>query len=262
MFNVAISLTRWRSLSFASIRFTGLANYVYMLRDPGFLTAMKNVVVFGTSTLAIQIALGLWMTMLLRDRPVGKGVFELLLVAPAMLSSPVVAYCIMRLLEPNSGLVNTALGALGLGDLKRIWLGDPSVALLGILAANVYQWTGFGIIYYRAGMAQLSSETLDAAKVDGAGPVTTFFRIIFPLLRNTHFTMITMGVIGTLKCFDLVYIMTQGGPAGSTQFPMIYLYQRFSQETNYGLASAVSVFIVATALVASVVLTSLQRGRN
>ncbi len=258
-FNAAISVTRWKSLSFADIRFTGLSNYVMMLRDGLFLTALKNVLEFGVLTLATQIALGLLMTMLLNSKPPGHSIFEVIYVAPALLSSPVVAYSVMRIMEPNFGPLNSLLGTLGLGALKRIWLGDPSVALFAVLAANVYEWTGFGIIYYRAGLSQLSSELLEASRVDGAGPVKTFFHIIFPLLKNAHFTMVTMGVIGTLKCFDLVYIMTQGGPAGSTEFPMIYLYQRFSLETNYGLASAVAVFVVIIAFLVSIALNTLHR---
>lgn len=169
-----------------------------------------------------------------------------------VLSSVVVGYTFLQIFEPNFGTLNTFLQSVGLAGWKRMWIGDAKYALIAILIANIYQWSGMGIIYYRAGLANISNDLYDAAKIDGAGFWQSFFKITIPLLKNTHVIILLLGTIGCLKFFDLAYIMTSGGPANTTEFPLLYLYRKFMRESNSGLASAAAIVIILLATVVSV----------
>jgi raffinose/stachyose/melibiose transport system permease protein len=251
LFNVASSFTKWKGLSFEKAKFIGFKNYSFLLHDAIFLKALSNCLLFMVLTIFFQLSLGLLLTVLLDRKLPGYKIFETVYFLPVVLSSVIIGYTFSQIFEPNFGTLNTFLDAIGLGNLKHIWIGDPKLALYTVLIANIYQWTGMGIIYYRAGMANISSEIYESAKIDGAGFWQTFLRITVPLLNNIHLILILLGTIGTLKFFDLVYIMTKGGPAGSSEFPLSYLYKRFIGESNSGLASAVAVLIILIATILS-----------
>ncbi|PZE20028.1 carbohydrate ABC transporter permease [Paenibacillus xerothermodurans] len=255
LYNVLVGFTDLRGVKFEKMSFIGFANYVQLVSDPIFLKSLTNVFVFMLLTLLFQMGLGLLLTVFLANKFRGHRVMELIFFMPVVLSSVVIAHSFNQIYEPNFGGLNRLLDFLGLGDFQRIWLGDQTWALYAILAANIYQWTGMGIIYYRVGLANISQEIYEAAKIDGAGFWQQLIRITTPLLKYSHLTIMLMTTIGTLKFFDLVYIMTGGGPAGSTEFPMTYLYKRLSMEGNNGLGSALATLVVILAIALAVVQT-------
>lgn len=251
LFNLVSSFTKWKGLSFESAKFVGFKNYINLFQDSVFIGAIKNCIIFMVLTIFFQLSIGLLLTVLLDKKLPGFKLFETVYFLPVVLSSVIVGYTFSQIFEPNFGTLNTFLGVIGLDSLKRIWIGDPKYALYAVLVANVYQWTGMGIIYYRAGLANISDDIYEAAKIDGANFWQTLFKITVPLLKNIHLILILLGTIGTLKFFDLVYIMTKGGPAGATEFPLTYLYKRFILESNSGLASAVAFVIIILATILS-----------
>lgn len=251
VFNLFAGFTSWKGLDFTKFRLVGLNNYQNLFSDAVFLKSLVHTVIFMVLTLFFQLSIGLLLTILLDKKLPGYRIFETVYFLPVVLSSVIVAYTFNEIYEPNFGALNTILGKIGLGSLEQIWLGNPSTALYCVLAANIYQWTGIGIIYYRAGLSTISNEVYEAADIDGASFWQTLLRITIPLLKNIHLTLILLGTIGTLKFFDLVYIMTKGGPAGATEFPMTYLYKRLSLEANYGLASALAIIIIVIATLIS-----------
>jgi raffinose/stachyose/melibiose transport system permease protein len=253
LFNLASSFTKWKGLSFSTAKFVGLKNYNVLFQDPIFLNSIKNCIIFMALTIFFQLSIGLFLTVLLDMKLKGYKIFETIYFLPVVLSSVIIGYTFSQIFEPSFGTLNMFLGAVGLDSFKQIWIGDPKYALFTVLVANIYQWTGMSIIYYRAGMANISNDIYEACKIDGASFWQTFFRITVPLLKNIHLILILLGTIGTLKFFDLVYIMTKGGPAGSTEFPLTYLYRRFILESNSGLASAVAVVIIVIATLLSMI---------
>jgi len=262
LFNVASSFTRWKGLSFENAKFVGLKNYSVLFQDAIFINSLKNCIIFMVLTIFFQLSIGLILTVLLDRKLPGFKIFETVYFLPVVLSSVIVGYTFSQIFEPNFGTVNMFLDAVGLGEYRQIWIGDPKLALFAVLVANVYQWTGMGIIYYRAGMANISEDIYEAARIDGASFWQTFFKITVPLLKNIHLILVLLGTIGTLKFFDLVYIMTKGGPAGSTEFPLSYLYRRFIMESNSGLASAVAVVIVIIATILSILEIKFSRSHD
>lgn len=249
VFNVFASLTKWKGFQLDTAEFVGLKNFITLFKDRIFLGSLRNYAFFMVLTIFFQIALGLLFTVLLDRKLPGHKLFETFLFLPVVLSSVVVGYTFSQVFEPNFGTLNRFLATVGLESLQRTWIGDPKYAIYTLLIANVYQWAGMGIIYYRAGMANISHDIYEAATIDGAGFWQTFFRITVPLLKNTHQLLILLGTIGCLKFFDLVYIMTSGGPAGATEFPLTFLYKKFISESNSGVASAVAVVVMFIALI-------------
>lgn len=251
-FNVYSSLHKWKGLTVDSMKYVGSKNFSMIFKDAVFLKSVTNVFAFMILTTFLQMALGLMLTVLLQNKLPGARVLETIYFLPVVLSSVIVGYTFVQVFEPSFGALNSFLDKVGLADWKRMWIGDAKLSFWVLLAANVFQWAGMGIIYYRAGLSSISGDIYEAAKIDGAGFWKTFFRITLPLLKNTHEIMLLLCTIGCLKFFDLPYIVTNGGPAGATTFPLLYLYRRF-QENNNGQASAVAVLIVATAIVMAIV---------
>lgn len=249
VYNLVIGFTSFKGLDFSQINFIGLDNYITLFTDRLFLISLKNTFIFMVLTVVFQLGIGLLMTILLEKKLPGHRVFELVYFLPAILSSVIIAFTFMQLYEPYFGTINSFLDSIGLSSFKQTWLGDPKLALYCLLAANVYQWTGMSIIYYRAGLANISKEIYESAHLDGANFWQQLFFITIPLLKYSHMTLILIGSIGTLKFFDLVYIMTQGGPAGATEFPMTYMYKRLSLESNNGLASSLAMVILIIAFI-------------
>lgn len=252
IFNLLSSFTKWKGFNFSKAEFIGIKNYMTLIKDPIFIRDLRNCLLFMVLTIFFQMSIGLVLTVFLNLKLLGYRLMETIYFFPVVLSSVVVGYTFLQIFEPNFGTLNTFLQSVGLAGWKRMWIGDAKYALIAILIANIYQWSGMGIIYYRAGLANISNDLYDAAKIDGAGFWQSFFKITIPLLKNTHVIILLLGTIGCLKFFDLAYIMTSGGPANTTEFPLLYLYRKFMRESNSGLASAAAIVIILLATVVSV----------
>lgn len=252
IFNLLSSFTKWKGFNFSKAEFIGIKNYMTLIKDPIFIRDLRNCLLFMVLTIFFQMSIGLVLTVFLNLKLLGYRLMETIYFFPVVLSSVVVGYTFLQIFEPNFGTLNTFLQSVGLAGWKRMWIGDAKYALIAILIANIYQWSGMGIIYYRAGLANISNDLYDTAKIDGAGFWQSFFKITIPLLKNTHVIILLLGTIGCLKFFDLAYIMTSGGPANTTEFPLLYLYRKFMRESNSGLASAAAIVIILLATVLSV----------
>ena len=251
-FNVFSSFHKWKGLTVDSMKYIGFKNYAMIFKDRVFIKSVVNVFLFMALTTFLQMALGLLFTVLLQNKLPGARTLETVYFLPVILSSVIIGYTFIQVFEPSFGALNNILEKLGKPEWKHMWIGDAKLSFWVLLMANVYQWAGMGIIYYRAGLSGISPDIYEAAKIDGAGFWGSFFRITLPLLKNTHEIMLLLCTIGCLKFFDLPYIVTDGGPAGATTFPLLYLYRRF-QENNNGQASAVAVPIVLTAILLAIV---------
>lgn len=251
-FNVYSSFQKWKGLTVDSMKYVGIKNFSMIFKDSVFIKSICNVFAFMVLTTFLQMTLGLLFTVLLQDRLPGARVLETIYFLPVVLSSVIVGYTFIQVFEPSFGALNNLLDRIGMSEMKRMWIGDATLSFWVLLIANVYQWAGMGIIYYRAGLSGISKDIYEAAIIDGAGFWKTLFKITIPLLKNTHEIMLLLCTIGCLKFFDLPYIVTSGGPAGATTFPLLYLYRRF-QENNNGQASAVAVLIVLMAILLAIV---------
>jgi sn-glycerol 3-phosphate transport system permease protein len=160
---------------------------------------------------------------------------------------------------PGAGLLDHYLGFIGLAETN--WLGDPSLALGSVIAITVWKNTGYYMLFFLAGLAGVPEELIDAAKIDGAGPVQRFFRVTLPLLGPTLAFVLIIALLNVLTQVDHVIVMTQGGPSDSTMLVLYYIYQQAHQNYDAGLASAATVVSVAFLFALSTMsLRSLERG--
>lgn len=243
-FVVRLSFYKWNGLLPETMQFRGFRNYALLFADPLFWRSLANVFIFMATTVIVQMFAGLCLALLLRPRLPGARFFKALIYIPVALSTTVIARTFMGLYEPNFGLINTFLRGIGLGQYALTWLGDSRTALWAIIAANIFQWTGAQMVYYIAGLTTISDEIFEAAQIDGGGFWSTLRYIVWPSLWPTHTTVIILGMVGAIKTFDIVWLLTGGGPGNATQFPATLLYQAVAKDNQAGYGAAISVVMI------------------
>ena len=250
-FNTWASLTDWNGL--ARMNFVGLDNYAALLSDRTFWTALRNTLVFMVATVFIQAVLGLLVAVIAKERLPGSNFFKALFFLPIAMAPAIIATVFRYMLETNFGSLNESLRALGLLGQGEVieWLGRD-LGLWSIIVINIFQWMGFSMMIYFAGLMSIPDELYEAATLDGAGWWRRLWSITIPSLRGTTSVLIILGIVGALKTFDIVWLTTGGGPGDSTQFLSTYLYQeRSNREAGY--ASAIGMVILLLAFLLSLV---------
>ncbi|KAA2266644.1 sugar ABC transporter permease [Solihabitans fulvus] len=224
----------------------GLDNYLTLLHDPLFRTALRNV---GLLVLLLPVAVaipGLLATFIFLKVP-GHRLYRGVYFFPAVLS-PVIVGAIFNLLLAFDGPLNALLGGLGIGPVD--WLGNPDVAIFAVVGVHIWATFGMALVVFLAGFATLDSSVLDAAKVDGASLPQTIWHVIIPSLSRTIQFVFVTTMIGMLtSMFGLLYVMTGGGPAGSTYLPEYYVWIQQGQMNQPALASAASTALFLIMLV-------------
>ena len=222
----------------------GLANYREMLADPVFWRATANTVLLAAVSVPLVLAVGLGLaTLLLRHLP-GRPVFRALFLAPYVISGVVVAMAGRWVFDENVGVVNRALRALGSDGVA--WQSSAGPALLSVLIMLVWARSGLAVIIYLAALQNVPNELIEAATLDGAGRWERLRHVVLPQLRPTTFFLAVIMVIETFRTFDVVYVMTKGGPQHATELLVTYSYaQGFSARAQgYGSAIGITVFVV------------------
>jgi raffinose/stachyose/melibiose transport system permease protein len=246
-----LSLQRWDGIG-PDAQFAGLDNFRRLADDPVVRRALWHSVVFGAVTLSAQMVLGFTIALLLHSRVVLRSLWKIVVFMPVVLAPAVMAPTFRAMLA-SGGSVNELLALVGLGVLARPWLADPSAALWALMGVQVWNWTGLSFILYYAALTQVEPEVLEAARIDGAGNARLVRHILVPLLRPVHVTLIVLGTIGTLKFFDLVYLLTRGGPFHATEFLSTYIYRRGISEFQAGYAAALAIFLLVLSLTISAI---------
>lgn len=253
LLGVNFSFTGDGELDGASV---GLDNYADLFRDPLFQTALRNV---GLLVLLLPIAVaipGLLATFIYLRVP-GHRLFRSVYFFPAVLS-PVIVGAIFNLLLAFDGPVNAVLGSVGLGPVD--WLGDPDVAMFAVVGVHVWATFGMALVVFLAGFATLDGALLDAARVDGASLPQTIWHVIIPgLSRTIQFVFVTTMIGMLTSMFGLLYVMTSGGPEGSTYLPEYYIWIQQGQMNRPALASAASTVLFVIMLVVGLLQLSLLR---
>ncbi|XID91992.1 carbohydrate ABC transporter permease [Paenibacillaceae bacterium WGS1546] len=248
VYTFQISLFDWNGIG-ANRLFVGLANYKQLLYDRIFYRALGHTGIFIALTLSIQMILGLAIGIFLKSRVKFKTLYKVVFFLPVVMAQSVVAYVFRRLFDAGSGEFNAFFEWLGWTALsEQTWLADPDLALYCLILINVWQSTGLTFILYFAALSLIEDDLYEAARIDGANLWQMVTRITVPLLRSTHFSIVILSVIGSLKYFDVVYLVTGGGPGRSTEFLATYIFKKAILEYNAGYASALSIVLLALAL--------------
>jgi raffinose/stachyose/melibiose transport system permease protein len=239
------SLTRW---SIFDSRFIGFDNFVTFFREPALVSGLIHTLIYAVLTSGLKVVLGMLLAVLLTSQIIARGYLRSVIFFPTLVSTIGVGLTFTVLMNPERGLINQALGSIGLQGPG--WLTDPKYALLSVGLVDVWKGVGLATLIYIAGIVSIPQEYFEAARVDGAGSWDNFRRIVLPLARPATVTVIILSLIGGLRSFDLIWAMTRGGPGFTSDVIASVIYKQY-QAGFYGLSTAgnVVLFVLVTAIV-------------
>lgn len=251
------SLLDWNG--FGEGIFVGFSNYAKMFQDKVFLRSAINSLLLGFVTLVTQLPLALLLALLLTSGIKGEGFYRTVFFIPMTLSSVVIGQLWLKIYNPNYGVLNTLLGVLGLESLQRNWLGDVNTALFSAFVPIIWQNVGYHMLLLYTSINSISKDILEAAKLDGASGIKAARYITIPLVKPMLRTCAIFVVIGSLKAFDIIYVLTNGGPVHMTEVPSSLMFSSIFNLNKYGYGSAISIFIVVECIVMAVILQKVFR---
>ncbi len=239
-----LSFHEWNGFTPEWGPFVGLDNYLDLARDGIFWRAALNSVLFVAVRTPLEVGIAFGLALLLNRQLPGRSLMRTLFFVPVVMSLIVVTILFQRILEPNAGILNVFLRDVGLGALARPWLGDPATALPAVIFVSIWKNVGFSLVILLAGLQNLPHEVIEAARVDGANGWQLLTRIITPLMRPILAITVILSIISGLKVFDLIFIMTRGGPTYATEVFATLLYRQAFELNDMGVASAIAVVMV------------------
>ena len=249
-----LAFTDWDGLNPVK-HYVGLENFRHLWSDPAARGALRQTLIIAVAITVVQNALGLALAMGVHSLIKSRFVLRVLLFAPAVMT-PVVTAALWKYMLAPDGAINSLLDGIGLGSWQQNWLGQGNLALGSVIGVIVWQFAGYSMVIFLAGLQGIPAEVYEAAAVDGAGAWQRFRSIVLPLLAPATTVNLMLSVIGGLKLFDQVWVMTGGGPGDSTETLSTLLYKNAFQFNEYGYSVAIA--IVLTVFVA--VISSGQYG--
>jgi len=237
------------TISFKNPEFVGLQNYKIILKDLRFLKSLFNTLLLSGANIFIALTLGFLVSVFLGFRFRGVKFFNSLFFIPAMLPVSFIAAVFSSMLEYKEGTINMFFRAIGLEGLAQQWLSDPHLAMFSVMSVSIFL-IGIPIMYYTADIATLNTSILEAAVIDGAGLGQILRFILYPLLKNSHKTIALSMLLGGFREMERVYLMTDGGPGGSTEIIGTYIYRSTrSAGSNLGAVSAAAIIVLIVAFI-------------
>ena len=251
----AFRLSFYESSGFGGDTFAGLANYTRLVQDTRYLEALKNTTLYALASVFILSPLALLVAVAIRSFIVPtaafKSFYRIIFFLPFITSFVVIALMFNLVFNNEYGLLNNALTAIGLPSLD--WLRDERVALLAIIIVAIWTYIGINALYFLAGLQNIPEEVLEAAAVDGATRLQTFWRVTLPLLRPVILFVIVQATIFSYQIFEIPFLLTQGGPSDATLTLAIYLYEVGFREFDRGYAAAIGYSMAVIAVVLATV---------
>ncbi len=231
------STYQWNGIS-ADKKFIGIQNWITLIQDKSFWIAFKNNLIIMVLSIVIQIPLGLALATFLDFGGKKLTIFKVIWFIPLLMSSVAIGFLFTYALATNGGIVSTISGWFGGGNIDL--LGNPKTALLTVIAVICWQFTPFYMVYFMAAFTNIPYDVFEAARIDGATRGQYFWRIALPLLVPSMKSAAILSMVGSLKYFDLIYVMTGGGPGTSTELMATYMYKESFSQFNMGYGSAVA----------------------
>jgi len=245
---VYLSFAEWSMITgIEGVKWIGTENYDKLFQDSKFLKALRNNAVF-LLTVPAYMAISLALAVLINKHVYMKDAFKVVYFLPYISSVVAVATVWRVLFHPSMGPVNQFLMSIGIDDPPK-WIADPKFALLSVMMISVWISIGYNMIVYMAGLQSIPKDLYEAADIDGANGFVRFFRITLPLLSPTTFFLLITGIIYTFKVFDLIAVLTGGGPAGSTNVLVYYMYDTAFVNLKIGYASAQAMVLFVCVLI-------------
>jgi raffinose/stachyose/melibiose transport system permease protein len=250
--DVVYSLHTWSALS-PTWRYVGLGNFVTLVDDPLFWQSLRGNLLYAVVSLLFQVCFALVLAAILESGIAGRrlsGFFRVAFFIPSIMPITVIGLLWQILYEPQVGLINQALGAAGLDDYAHAWLGEEGTALPSIIAVSQWQWTGYLTVLFIVAIRAIPKELYEAAEIDGARAFRKFWHVTVPSVSETTVLMALITVFGAIKVFDIIWVMTGGGPNNASHVMGSYMYRSAFRDDRVGYASAIALvmFVLSAAV--------------
>lgn len=242
--------TNWNGFN-PDYKFVGFDNFARIATDRLFLQAAVNTAIWMAAAIVLPTSLGLMLALLLDARVTGARVFKSIFYLPICLSAVIVGQIWTWIYQPDWGLLNTIVAQVTGERFNYAWLAKPDTALWSVIVAWSWQQTGLSMVIYLAGLTAIPGDLLEVCEIEGASPLQRFRRVVLPLLAPSTVVVVALSVINSLKGFDILYIMTGGGPFNSSDTLAMHMYNESFKKYLMGYGSAISVvlFLIALAII-------------
>lgn len=238
------SLLKWDGIGQGEM--IGLENYQKMFfgKTSTFWNAAKNSFLYAGVSLVVQLPISLLLALVIAAGVKFESFYRNAFFIPVIISTVVIGQLWMKIYNADYGLLNTMLRAVGLESLTRIWLGDKSTALACTFVPMLWQYVGYHMLLMYGAIKSIPQELMEAAKIDGASQTRTALSVTIPVIKPMLKVCATFSIIGSLKIFDLIFVLTNGGPSGASEVPTTLMYKTIFLKNQYGYGSAMAIFIV------------------
>ncbi|WP_321835012.1 carbohydrate ABC transporter permease [Clostridium butyricum] len=255
-----MSLFKWGGL-INNKKFVGLDNFIMLFKDSNFLKSFKNTIFLLVIVTIITMALAIISAaILVKEDTKFKNFFRIIFYFPNILSVVVISAIFSAILDPNQGIVNSTLNFFNLNSLTRMWLGDQKVVIWCIAFAMIWQAIGYYMVMYMSSISGISISLYESASLDGATGIQQFFKITLPLVWNTIRTTLTFFVISTINLsFLFVKVMTSGGPDGSSEVFLSYMYKQAYSNSSYGYGMTIGVVVFIFSFILSLAINKITQ---
>lgn len=258
---VYYSFFDWNLLS--PMKFVGFANYERLLSlDFIFAIAFKNTIVFAIGCILLQLPLAFFLANLLSGNMKGRNFFRNAFFIPVIISGTSIGLLWQFIYDGNRGLINTLLGLVGFHELGREWLSDPSFAIYGVLISVSWQFFGYHMIIYLAGITTIQNEIIESARIDGANGLRLLLHINIPLVKPFIVISLILALTGSVKAFDNVIALTGGGPAHASEVLALHMYNTAFHEMRYGYGNAIGTILFIMNLFFTLLIGLLMKERT
>lgn len=243
-------LMKWDGIG--AMEFIGLENYINGIKDAKFWNSAYHsflLAIFSTLSLALYLTVSL----ILASKIKGSDLLRKIYLIPMLLSSVAIAQLWIKVYNPSNGILNAILTNLGIKN-PPAWLADPSLVLLAIFIPILWQYAGFYILIYYAALKNIPESLIEAAKIDGATPTQIALKIKLPLIKEVVVVTVVLAIVGSLKYFDLIYVMTGGGPNGASEVMASYMYKLAFSSYDFGYGSAIGFLLLVITLIVTFII--------
>jgi multiple sugar transport system permease protein len=244
------SLTFNRATSVQAPHFNGIQNYIDVLSDSSFWNALRVTAIYTGATVAAEMILGTALALLLVRLTRGRKLVRLLLIIPFSVPPVVIGLMYLLIMDRSYGILNYLLGLVGVSPIS--WLSSPDVAIWAIIGVDLWQWTPFVIISAVAALESMPGDVIDAASIDGASPMQMVRWVVLPLIKPVLLVVALTRALTSLKVFDVIFVLTNGGPGGATETLSYMVYVDAFQRFDFGRGAAVSWLLILIAMVVAI----------
>ncbi|MFD1954994.1 carbohydrate ABC transporter permease [Paenibacillus thailandensis] len=251
-------LNEWNGIG--SMKFIGFDNYATLIQDSMFWESAGHSLLLAVFS-ALSLIVYLIVAMLLSAKLKGANLFRKIYLIPMLLSSVAIAQLWLKIFHPTNGVLNSVLESIGIAN-PPAWLAEPSIVLYALFIPILWQYAGFYILIYYAALKNIPSSLEEAAKIDGANALQIAYKIKLPLAMEVIKVTIVLAVVGSLKYFDLIFVMTGGGPNGASEVMASYMYREAFKSYDFGYASAIGFFLLVICLVATWIIRKLTATKD